>query len=190
MEKVLNDYLGKMEKYLKPIAVSERVDIINEIKSEMQELQSNGVPAEKIIERLGNPKELAKAYLGDLLSKESKFSWNRFLTVCAFYSLAGLSGMIVIPCLGFIAPAFVFLGIVAPIFGAIKMFNYIFALNIPHMEEIRIVLGGITEFHPVVEFIISLFIGVLIYWAGRGAWKLLVLYCRKVGEAARKLSAS
>ena len=51
MEKVLNEYLEKMEKYLKPIAVSERVDIIKEIKSEMQELQSNDIPAEQIIER-------------------------------------------------------------------------------------------------------------------------------------------
>lgn len=52
MEKVLNEYLEKMEKYLRPIAVSERVDIIKEIKSEMQELQNNDIPAEQIIERL------------------------------------------------------------------------------------------------------------------------------------------
>ena len=69
MEKILNEYLEKMEKNLKPVAVSERVDIIKEIKSEMQELQSAGIPAEQIIERLGDPKDLAKAYLGDLLSK-------------------------------------------------------------------------------------------------------------------------
>lgn len=99
MEKVLNGYLEKMEKYLKPIAVSERVDIINEIKSEMQELQTSGVSAEKIIERLGDPKDLARAYLGDLLSKESRFSWSRFLIICAFYRVVGFSGMFVIPCL-------------------------------------------------------------------------------------------
>lgn len=52
MEKALNDYLDKMEKYLKPVTAAERIDIIKEIQSEMQELQSNGVPAEKIIERL------------------------------------------------------------------------------------------------------------------------------------------
>ena len=39
MEKVLNDYLEKIEKYLKPLPVSERVDIVKEIKSEMLELQ-------------------------------------------------------------------------------------------------------------------------------------------------------
>ncbi len=188
MEKELNDYLENMEKYLKPIPVSERIDIINEIKSEMQELQRNGVTTEAIIDRLGNPKDLAKAYLGDLISKESGFSWNRFLMACAFYSLVGFSGMVVIPCLGVIAPTFIVCGIAAPILGAVKLIDYIFTLNIPYVENIGIFLGGIVEFNPIVEFIISLIVGILIYWAGRGAWKLLVLYCKKISKTASKLS--
>ena len=68
MDKVLDQYLEKMEKYLKPAAASERTDIIKEIQSEMQELQGNGISSEQIVERLGSPKELAKAYLGDMLS--------------------------------------------------------------------------------------------------------------------------
>lgn len=182
MEKILDEYLEKTGKYLKPINVSERDDIIREIRSEMQELQNNGVSAEQIIERLGNPEELAKAYLGDLLSKESKFNWNRFLVVCAFYGLAGLSGMFVIPCLSIIAPAFILSGVAAPVLGAIKMVDYIFDLNIPYVENIRIVLGGIIELNPVLEFICAFIIGILLYQAGRGAWKLLVLYCRKISK--------
>lgn len=84
MKKILDNYLEKMEKCLRPVPVSERVDIINEIKSEMLELQNNGVSDEMIIERLGDPKELAKAYLGDLISREKGFSWNRVLIICAF----------------------------------------------------------------------------------------------------------
>lgn len=110
MEKILDEYLTKFEKYLKPVAVSERMDIVKEMKSEIQELQNNDISAEQIIERLGNPKELAKSYLGDLLSKESGFSWNKFLTVCAFYSLVGFSGMVVIFCLAMIAPIFIVFG--------------------------------------------------------------------------------
>ena len=66
MEKILNDYLEKIEKCLKPLPVSERVDIVKEIKSEMLGLQGDGKKPEEIIERLGNPKELAKAYLGEV----------------------------------------------------------------------------------------------------------------------------
>ena len=38
LEKSLNEYLEKIEKYLKLLIVSERVDIVKEIKSEMLEL--------------------------------------------------------------------------------------------------------------------------------------------------------
>ena len=46
MEKNLNDYLEKIEKYLKPLPISERVDIVKEIKSEILELQGEGKTAE------------------------------------------------------------------------------------------------------------------------------------------------
>ena len=52
MEKILNDYLEKIEKYLKPLPISERVDIVKEIKSEILELQGDGKTAEQITERL------------------------------------------------------------------------------------------------------------------------------------------
>lgn len=159
MEKVLNGYLEKMEKYLKPIAVSERVDIINEIKSEMQELQTSRVSAEKIIERLGDPKDLERAYLGDLLSKESRFSWSRFLIICAFYRVVGFSGMFVIPCLGLIAPAFIICGIATPLIGAVKMIDYIFELNLPYMENIGVFVGESIKFNPITEFFICLITG-------------------------------
>ncbi len=38
MEKIMDDYLEKIEKYLKPLPASDRVDIVKEIKSEMVEL--------------------------------------------------------------------------------------------------------------------------------------------------------
>ena len=60
MEKSLNDYLEKIEKNLKPLPVSERVDIVKEIKSEILELQGDGKTPEEILERMGNPKELEK----------------------------------------------------------------------------------------------------------------------------------
>lgn len=42
MEKLLNDYLARVERYLKPLSASDRVDIVKEIKSEMLELLGGG----------------------------------------------------------------------------------------------------------------------------------------------------
>lgn len=33
MEKILNDYLEKIERYLKPLPISERVDIVKETRA-------------------------------------------------------------------------------------------------------------------------------------------------------------
>ena len=110
------------------------------------------------------------------------------MIVCAFYSLVGFSGVVVIPCLAIIAPTFIVFGAISPILAAVKMIDYIFTLGIPYVENISISLGGIVTFNPIIEFIISLVIGALLYWLGRGTWKLLVLYCKKISRTASNLS--
>ena len=49
LEKSLNEYLEKIEKYMKPLIVSERVDIVKEIKSEMLELLRVSLNAEETV---------------------------------------------------------------------------------------------------------------------------------------------
>lgn len=184
MDKILNDYLEKIEKYLKPLPVSERVDIVKEIKSEILELQGDGKTAEEIIERLGNPKELAKAYLGDLITKSSSFSWNRVLAICAYYSLASLSGLIVIPVLAICAPVFIVCAIAAPILGAVKLIDGLLNLGIPYARYIGI--SGIEN--PAIVFILSIVMGVVLYLIGRWCWKLMFYYIKGVSKAKRHLS--
>ena len=130
MEKSLNGYLEKIEKSLKPLPVSERVDIVKEIKSEILELQGDGKTPEEIVARLGDPKELAKAYLGDLIAKSGSRGWNRVLAICAYYSLASLSGLIVIPVLAICAPVFIVCAIATPILGAVKLVDALLRLDI------------------------------------------------------------
>lgn len=183
MEKILNDYLEKIEKYLKPLPISERVDIVKEIKSEILELQGDGKTAEQITERLGNPKELAKAYLGDLIAKSNSFSWNRVLAICAYYSIASLSGLIVIPVLAICSPVFIICAIATPIMGSVKLIVSLLNLGIPYANYIGI--SGIEN--PVAVFIISIVMGVVLYLIGRGCWKLLVYYIKGVSKAKQHL---
>ncbi len=184
MEKNLNHYLEKIERYLKPLPVSERIDIVKEIKSEILELQSNGKTSEEIIQRLGDPKELAKAYLGDLISKSSSFSWNRVLAICAYYSLASLSGLIVIPVLVICAPVFIACAAVTPIMGAIKLIDALLNLGIPYAGYIGI--SGIEN--TIIVFILSILIGAALYFVGRICWKLLVRYIKAVSKTKQRLS--
>ena len=122
MNTTFEKYLDTIDKCLKPLPTSERVDIVKEIKGSILEMESENLSTEQILTRLGKPKDLAKAYLGDLLAKENGFSWNRFLTVCAFYSLVGFSGLFVIPVLVIVAPTFILCG-VACLYGTDKTGN-------------------------------------------------------------------
>lgn len=184
MEKILNDYLEKIEKCLKPLPVSERVDIVKEIKSEMLELQGDGKKPEEIIERLGNPKELAKAYLGDLISKSDSFAWNRALAICAYCSLASFSGLFVIPTLVICSPVFIFCAIVTPILGAVKLFDSLLNLGIPYASHI-----GVSRIqNPFIVFVLCIIIGIALYFIGRGCWKLLLNYIKVVSNTKQRLS--
>ena len=184
MEMILNDYLEKIEKNLKPLPVSERIDIVKEIKSEILELQGNGKTPEEIMERMGDPRELAKAYLGDLIAKGSSFSWNRILAICAYYSLASLSGLVVIPVLVICAPVFIVCGIAAPVLGTVKLMDALLNLGIPYAGCI-----GITGIeNPAIVFVLSVVRGMVLYLMGRGCWKLLVYYIKGVSRAKRFLS--
>lgn len=186
MEKILNDYLEKIEKCLKPLPVSERVDIVKEIKSEMLELQDNGKKAEEIIERLGVPEELAKSYLGDLISDRNSLGSNRVLAICAYYSLAGFSGLFVIPILAICSPVFILCAIATPILGAVKLIDALFHLDIPYASYIGI--SGIQN--PVIVFVLCIVIGVALFLVGYGCWKLLVRYIRGVSHTKQRLSDS
>lgn len=185
MEKQLNDYLTQIERYLKPLPVSERVDIVQEIKSEMQELQTAGQTPEQILSRLGNPKELARAYLGDLIAQGRGFSWGRLAALCAFYSVTGFSGLVVIPTLVICAPVFLLCGIVTPFLGALKALDVALGLHIPYVQYIGI--AGVKN--PVLVFVLCLAMGLVLCGLGYGCWKLLVGYIQSVSRIKHLLEA-
>ena len=93
MDKVLSSYLDQVDRRLRPLPAAERADIVQEIRSEMLELEAGGLTPAQICGRLGDPKGLAAAYLGDVIAKNPGFSWSRLGAVAAFYSISGAVGM-------------------------------------------------------------------------------------------------
>lgn len=183
MEKTLNNYLEQIDKYLKPLTVSERVDIVKEIQSEMLELQSNGVSPAQIIERLGNPKELAKAYLGESISKNSHFSWRKLSAVIAFYSLAGLSGMFILPFTSICGITFMFAAILCPIAGIIKFTAHLLGYDLPQIGiQINSYAVSATAFLPI-----SILIGIFLFLIGWFLWKLTILTIKTMSSGKQKL---
>ncbi len=185
MNNLLNDYLEKVERYLKPLPVSERADIVKEMKSEILELLGDGKSTEEIMERLGSPEELAKAYLGDLISRSSSFSRNRVLALCAYYSLVSFSGLVVIPVLGICAPAFMLSAVIVMIGGILKLIDALPFLHIPYAEHIVVM----SVENPVLILATCFIVGAVMFLAGYGCWKLLIGYIKTVSRTRRRLSA-
>lgn len=183
----LEKYLTAIDRHLKPLPTSERIDIVKEIKGSILEMEHDNLSSSQIMERMGNPKELAKAYLCDLLSNGMGFSWNRFLTVCAYYSVVGLSGLIIIPTLAIIAPVFIACAVITPILGIVKLVDYLFNLGIPFVPYIKFQMGS-TTLHPISSFIVSILTGIILYLIGHGSWKLLLNYCKKISKTKAELS--
>ena len=69
MDKILNDYLEKVDKYLKPVKVTDRMDIIKEIESDMAELGEHG---DFLQMRLWTDWEIPKNWRRHILEKRSQ----------------------------------------------------------------------------------------------------------------------
>lgn len=179
MEKLLNDYLARVERYLNPLSASDRVDIVKEIKSEMLELLGAGVAPEQIVERLGDAKTLARAYLSDNVAKAH--GWRRVSALIAFYSLAGLGGICVLPVTSICAAAFLFSGAVCPLAGIVKLVGMLLGFN---MDWIGFQFGSYSV-GPFATLLLSILLGAILFFAGWLCWKLTVYLVKLMGRGKR-----
>ena len=184
MDRVLENYLEQIDRHLRPMPASERVDIVKEIKSELLELEAQGLTTEEITGRLGGTRELAAAYLGDAIAKNPRFGWRQLGSVAAFYSLAGLGGIFVLPVTSLLALGFILGGSLAPVMGLVKFLGSLVGIDMPW---IMFQFGSWTA-PPGLAFLLSIVTGVLLLAAGRGLWRVTVGFVRMIGERRRKLA--
>lgn len=183
MDKLLSDYLHEIEKHLRPIPSSERIDIIQEIKSEIMELQKENIDTEQILARLGNPKELAKAYLSELISNSNKFSLRKLSAVVAFYSLAGFSGIFVLPITSISGVTFLTCSVLCPIAGIIKFAAHFLGYEI---EEIQFVIGSFSA-DAVTLLPISILMGAIFLAIGMLLWRLTVILVKSMSKVKTEI---
>ena len=100
-----------------------------------------------------------------------------------FYVFTFFSGIIVIPTLGVIAPGFIFCSIIALMGGFIKLLGYVFQFKVPFIT-FRI---SNIELNPIVSFILSIVLALILYLVAKGAWKLLKDYIKYVKDTQKKV---
>lgn len=190
MEQQLNAYLEKVEKYLKPMPVSERIDIVQEIKSEMLELQGEGNSVEEILDRLGDARELAKAYLEQVITGSRPTpcpGWRKLCALTAFYSLAGMGGMFVLPFTSVLGVGLMFCGILAPIAGLVKFLGCLLGFEVPWIQ-FSIETGSFSFRGDTLWVLpVSIFMGCVLFLGGKLLWALTLRLVRIFGRAKRRI---
>ena len=156
---------------------------VSEMQKEILELAEQGLGAGAIMERLGAPRELAAAYLRDAIVKNPRFSWRRLGSVVAFYSLAGLGGMIVLPATSIMAVTFMLCGALVPAMALLSLAASLVGIEVPWM----VMQLGSWTMPPLMAFPVAVVVGLLLLLAGVGMWKVTVGFVRLVGEKRRSL---
>ncbi len=108
---------------------------------------------------------------------------KRIRAIFIFYLLVSLTGIFILPILGIIAPVFILCSIICPLLGLIKLIAWLFGYDIP---IIMFQIGNYT-LGPILGFLLSLPMSVILYIAGIKAWKLLIKYIHHVSDKKKKL---
>lgn len=170
--KISNDlekYLTHVDRYLRYLPISEKTDILSELKSSFYERLKSGQSSEEIIAKMPSAKVLAENYIDDSLSKTRKFTFKKLCKYILFYSYSSLIWLAVIPTLFTLAAGFLLSGIVsfaAGIMGFIKGF-----INISFLDKIKFIfvyyeLKGISALIVGILFAIVFAILGILTWRG------------------------
>ena len=165
----LEKYLYQVDRRLKHMSVTEKTDILSELKNSFYERKKNGQTEDEIIAEMESPKSLAMSYLGESITRYDSFSWKNFMMVLGFYSYASLVGAIIIPILAVLAVAFFFSSGISILAGVLGMLKGV--VHIPLVEDLRFMvftyeLKGLPALlFGLILAIIFMVVGIL-FWKG------------------------
>lgn len=170
--KISNDlekYLSQVDRYLKYIPVSEKTDILSELKSSFYERLKNGQSSEEVLAKMLSAKDLAENYIDDSFVKTKKFTFKKLCEYILFYSYSSLIWLAVIPTLFSLAIGFLLSGIISFAAGLMGLLKGL--VNISFLNEIKIIfiyheLKGVSALLVGILLAIVFAILGILFWRG------------------------
>jgi uncharacterized membrane protein len=171
-------YLTKLSSELADLPEPERTDVLVEIRNHAAEAMRAGEEPAAVIERFGDPRQLAHAYRIELAVAGSRHPVRRVAGIFALLgatAVSSLASFIVIVVLGALTLAFTAGGVAAIVGGILSLFlpGDLVASTLPIPQTISELL--------------AIGIGVLLTIAGFLSGVLLFFYVRMVVRAFRRL---
>lgn len=148
---------------LKRLGVADHDEIVAEIRSHCAEAQAAGQTADAVLETLGSPHALARAYAMELLMTQNtqQSRVGRVFAVIGILAASGIGSLLVVMALGSIAVAFFGSGLTLLAIGALEVGGV-------HLPEVR--LAGLN---PLVVLALGPFVTLIGIVAAIGLWRYL-----------------
>lgn len=161
----MNAYLEAVNRSLKHLTVSEKTDILGEIKSHIKEAQVNqGITMDTALQNLGDPADLARAYAGQAIVNNASFTLRNMARIISFYGVTSLGGVF----LSILAGGLYLSSFLALFGGMVKTGGRILGFNMS-MLEFRF---GDWLVPDMLALPVSVPVAVLLYYCSRKLWKL------------------
>lgn len=175
ISKKLNNYLSELDRCLVNIPVSEKIDILNELKNSFYERMKNGQTEEEILDTIESPKVLAMQYISETFTSNPSFSFTKFIQLLGLYSLASLAWISIIPSLAIIAFSFFISGGICLLAGFMGLFKTIFF--IPIIGNIKFVFFN-QEIIGFPALLIGILMAIIFTALGYVCWKGTIIMIR------------
>ena len=177
MNQEVEKYLQEVRRGLFNMSKEDREEILLEIKSHIYAALEQNESVDQVLTRLGSPVTLAKAYSFDYAVQYRHLRPLDVLSTVAFYGLAGLSGLIIVPTLCILILTFFMVALVIP--GTAVM-NFAGITNVP-----MFVWGEASVQPGVLQLILGVAVGaifILLLWL---CWCGLKTYIKTVSKKYR-----
>ncbi|MDU7163876.1 MAG: DUF1700 domain-containing protein [Anaerococcus vaginalis] len=168
----LEKYLLQVDKNLKYMSISEKTDILSELKNSFYERLNNGQSAEYIISKMESPKDLAFSYMSDSIVKSKDFSFKNLIMAIGFYSYASLAWISLIPTLAILSISFFFSSGISVLAGVMGLFKGI--IHIKPIDEMKFIFFGF-ELKGFSALIAGLILALLFFIIGILFWKATII---------------
>ena len=163
------------------------IEELKNLKKEIKTYKNQKQAINYLVEKTKlSEKECESIYdflIGSKTDKENKNTTNNVFKTILFYCVVSLTGIVVLPTLGIIAPVFILCAFICPIVGIIHFISGIFGFDLPFVS---FQFGNMT-LNPFLGLVVGIIIGVILYFIGKGSWKLLLLYINKIKEKKESL---
>lgn len=164
----IDAYLSAFEAEARKLGLRDARDIANDVRSHIDEAVQYGKPLDAVLQSLGTPKALARAYAVELLmdAPPREASFAKFAQLAALVAFGGIITLVVVTALGATGVSLALSGLMLFSIGVLEALS----IHLPHVE-----MGFFAPWHIIL-------LGPLFVAVGWGLLLLLRAYVRFVGR--------